>query len=84
MFGSPAKYHRFTGRRRLGWTIHSKMKPSCEILVVEDDRVLRESLRESLEEEGYVVETAENGLLEAVERHCAGPRRLESPTAEGQ
>lgn len=137
------------------------MKPSCEILVVEDDRVLREGLREALEQEGYVVETAENGLtalrflrgaetlpdliildlmmpavsglefhaafrkerrmaripiialsafvdevqqtwlglrpedcirkpfqlatlLEAVERRCPPPRRLESPTAEGQ
>lgn len=137
------------------------MKQSCEILVVDDDRVLRESLREALEQEGYVVETAENGLaalrflrgaetqprliildlmmpavsglefhaafrkerklastpiialsafvdevqqtwlglppedcirkpfqlatlLEAVERLCAGPRRLDSPTAEGQ
>jgi DNA-binding response OmpR family regulator len=137
------------------------MKQSCDILVVEDDPVLRESLQEALQREGYAVETAENGLaalrflrgaetqprliildlmmpavsglefhavfrkerklagtpiialsafvdeaqqiwlglppedcirkpfqlstlLAAVERHCAGPRRLESPRAERQ
>ena len=163
MSGSPAEYHRFTdavGVSRVR-TIRSKLKEPCEILVVEDDRVLRESLREALEQEGYVVETAENGLealrflrsaetqphliildlmmpavsglefhaafrkerklagtpiialsafvdevqqtwlglppedcirkpfelatlLEAVQRRCAGPRRLETPTTEGQ
>jgi CheY-like chemotaxis protein len=34
----------------------------AEILVVEDDKDLRESLEELLEEQGYVVRTAEHGV----------------------
>lgn len=34
---------------------------SCDVLVVEDDADLREALAELLRDEGFVVETAENG-----------------------
>ena len=38
------------------------MKQPLDILLVEDDPVLRETLQTSLREEGYTVSVAENGL----------------------
>ncbi len=47
---------------------------SCSVLVVDDDRDIRETLQEILESEGYQVETARNGaegLERARQRHPA-------------
>ena len=32
------------------------------ILIVDDERIVRESLQHWFEEEGYIIETAENGM----------------------
>ncbi|MDM8552128.1 universal stress protein [Desulfobacterales bacterium HSG2] len=45
------------------------------ILVVDDEQVLRDSLREWLREEGYSVDTAESGQ-EALEKLAAGPYQM--------
>ena len=37
------------------------MGPSCDILIVEDDEVIRDLLKEALEMEGYRTRTAANG-----------------------
>jgi CheY-like chemotaxis protein len=46
--------------------------PRGPILLVEDDRAIRETLTDILESEGYAVEAASNGLL-ALQRLRAGP-----------
>jgi CheY-like chemotaxis protein len=46
--------------------------PRGPILVVEDDRAIRETLSDILAGEGYAVETISNGLL-ALQRLRAGP-----------
>ena len=48
-----------------------------KILVVDDERAVRESLRRALELEGYEVELADDGeeALERLERGIAAPTR---------
>jgi CheY-like chemotaxis protein len=60
----------------------------CCVLVVEDDEVIRESMQELLELEGFVVVTASNGreALEAVRagaRPCAVLLDLFMPVMDG-
>jgi two-component system, chemotaxis family, chemotaxis protein CheY len=40
----------------------SESTPAAEILLVEDDRDVREAIAEVLEQEGYVVSVAKNGI----------------------
>jgi len=51
-------------------------EPAPRILLIEDDELLRESLRDYLQELGHVVETADHGR-DALDRIAArGPPRL--------
>ncbi len=46
------------------------------ILVIDDDRIIRETLRTILEEEGYCVEIAENGVEALAMLRTTAPRAI--------
>ncbi|MDP9315208.1 MAG: response regulator [Chloroflexota bacterium] len=61
----------------------------CPVLVVDDDHAIREALSMILEDEGYVVETAENGhealqYLQHGGRPCLIVLDLKMPVMTGQ
>ncbi len=61
----------------------------CPVLVVDDDQAIREALSIILEDEGYVVETAENGYaalqyLQRGGRPCLIVLDLKMPVMTGQ
>ena len=66
------------------------LSPSrCPVLVVDDDDAIREALSMILEDEGYVVETAENGYdalqyLQSGGRPCLIVLDLKMPVMTGQ
>jgi len=43
------------------WLLVKKMPDKRRILIIDDDEVIRETMTMLLEEEGYIVDTAENG-----------------------
>jgi DNA-binding NtrC family response regulator len=51
------------------------MSKNARILVIDDDEIVRETLSIALEEEGYCVDTAENGK-EAIEKSYANAYNL--------